>query len=176
MARGILAALIVALLAGCASAPPPKVPSMQERVEQVKFRLYVLVEEQRHRLNADAKPLALDPELVTAAQVHSEDMAKKRSFDTMNPDGNPAVNTLLADPTFQGFVAENSAAQYFSPAVGFDPEQMAKGFLDIWLNSPGHKSNLAFAPFNRTGIGVAVNGNAIYAAEVFATDFDIKQH
>ena len=174
MGGRFLVLVFAGLIAGCVSAPP-KAPSIADQVETLKFRLFVLVEEQRHKLNLQALPLALDPELATAAQVHSDDMAKKRSFDVMNPDGNLAVNTLLADPKFRGYVAENSAAQYFTPGLGIDPEAMARGFLEIWLNSPGHRQNLAYGRFDRTGIGVAVNGDAIYAAELFATDLGLPE-
>jgi uncharacterized protein YkwD len=170
--------LLFALFSGACSLvreSPPAPSSVGMQVEALKLRLFILVEEQRHKLNAEARPLALDPELSSAAQVHSDDMAKKRSFDVMNPNGNPAVNTLLADPKFRGFVAENSAAQYFTPAAGINPDMVAQGFLDIWLNSPSHKSNLSFARFDRTGIGIAVSGNMIYAAEVFATDLGLPE-
>jgi uncharacterized protein YkwD len=110
-----------------------------------------------------------------AAQTHSEDMARKRSFDVGNPNGNLAVNSLLADPKFRGFVGENSAAQYFTPAAGFDPDTYARGFLDIWLKSPDHRTNLMYEAFDKTGIGIAVNGDAIYAAELFATDLGLPE-
>ncbi len=171
----LICALFLAACAYFSKEPPPAPPPMAEQIEAVKFRLFVLVEEQRHRLNSEARPLALDPELSTAAQVHSDDMARKMSFDAMNPNGNPAVNALLGDPKFRGYVAENSAAQYFTPGTAIDPDALAKVFLDIWLNSPGHKSNLAFARFDRTGIGIAVSGNTIYAAELFATDLGLPE-
>jgi uncharacterized protein YkwD len=137
----------------------------------IKSRLLVLVSEERAR--AGAKTLRLDPQLIDAAQAHSDDMARKRSFDAMNPDGNLAVNLLLRDPRFGGFVAENSAAQYFSPARGMDPDTLAQGFLQIWLASPSHRLNVVYRDFDRAGIGIAVSGNTIYAATVFATDYGL---
>ena len=171
------AALLMAFaLAACAGASTQKIaPPMDDRIAALKERLFVLVEAERHRLNERAKPLILDPELMRAAQGHSEDMAKKHSFDVGNPDGNLAVNTLLADPKFRGFVGENSAAQYFTPSAGFDPDTYARGFLDIWLKSPDHRTNLMYEAFDKTGIGVAVDGNAIYAAELFATDLGLPE-
>jgi len=171
---GIL--LVAFVLAACASAPAPKTPpTLESQVGLLKERLFVLVDAERHRLNEQAKPLILDSELMRAAQSHSEDMARKRSFDVGNPDGNLAVNSLLADPKFRGFVGENSAAQYFTPAAGFDPETYARGFLDIWLKSPDHRTNLTYGAFDKTGIGIAVNGDAIYAAELFATDLGLPE-
>ena len=161
---------VAVLLAACASLRPP--PSYDQQVAAIKARLLVLVEQERAK--AGAKSLRLDPQLAAAAQAHSNDMARKRSFDAMNPDGNLAVNILLRDPRFGGFVAENSAAQYFTPAAGINPDAMAAGFLQIWLASPSHRQNVVYREFDRTGIGVAVNGNAVYAATLFATDFGLR--
>jgi uncharacterized protein YkwD len=173
--------LILALVLGaCASrAPqalaPQAAPALAAQVAALKERLFVLVETERHRLNSQAKELILDPALMQAAQTHSDDMATKRSFDVDDPKGNLAINTLLADPKFRGFVGENAAAQYFTPGVRIDPESYARGFLDIWLKSPDHKMNLIYAAFDKTGIGIAVSGNTIYAAELFATDLGLPE-
>ena len=172
-----LACLTLAgFLAACASAPQAGMTlPVEDQVSALKERLLVLVEAERERLNGDAKPLILDPELMRAAQTHSEDMAKKGSFDSGNPDGNLAVNILLGDPKFRGFVGENSAAQYFTPGTRIDPDKYARGFLDIWLKSPDHKMNLSYPRFDKTGIGIAIGGNAIYAAELFATDLGLPE-
>jgi hypothetical protein len=35
--------------------------------------------------------------------------------------------------------------------------------------------NLIYPAFDKTGIGIAVNGNTIYAAELFATDLGLPE-
>lgn len=173
--RSLFYAIVVA---GCAARPvPTPIPpvSLDSQLSAVKERLFVLVEAERERLNNGAKPLILDPELMRAAQIHSDDMAMKNSFDVGNPKGNVAVNALLTDPKFRGFVGENSAAQYFTPGVPIDPQVFASGFLKIWQDSPDHRMNLAFPGFDRTGIGLAISGNTIYAAELFATDLGLPE-
>ena len=165
MMTRVVVLLIAVLLAACAGLRPP---SYEQQVAAIKSRLLVLVAAEREK--AGAKSLRIDPQLAFAAQAHSDDMAKKRSFDSMNPDGNLAVNILLRDPRFGGFVAENSAAQYFSPRSGIDPDAMAQGFLQIWLASPSHRLNVVYKEFDRAGIGIAVSGNTIYASTVFATE------
>ena len=82
---------------------------------------------------------------------------------------------LLGDPKFRGFVGENSAAQYFTPGTRIDPDKFARGFLEIWLKSPDHKMNLTYPRFDKTGIGIAIGGNTIYAAELFATDLGLPE-
>lgn len=168
MMTRVVVLFVAVLLAACAGV---RGPSYEQQLAVMKTRLLVLVAEERAR--AGAKSLRLDPQLVAAAQAHSDDMARKRSFDAMNPDGNLAVNILLRDPRFGGYVAENSAAQYFTPAAGLDPDVMARGFLNIWLGSPSHRQTVVYRDFDRAGIGIAVNGNQVYAAAVFATDFGL---
>lgn len=164
------------LVIGCAAKPLPMAPlPLNAQLDAVKARLFVLVEGERERLNTAAKPLILDPELMRAAQIHSDDMAMKNSFDVDNPDGNVAVNVLLENPKFRGFVAENSAAQYFTPGRPIDAVSFARGFLSIWENSPDHRMNLVYPGFDRTGIGIAVSGNTVYAAELFATDLGLPE-
>ena len=163
-------------LCGCAVRPMATVqPPIDVQLVAVKDRLFVLVEAERERLNNGAKPLMLDPELVRAAQIHADDMAMKHSFDANNPDGNVAVNTLLMNPKFRGFVGENSAAQYITPGKPIDPQSFARGFLTIWENSPDHRSNMMYPGFERTGIGITVSGNMVYAAELFATDLGLPE-
>ncbi len=171
--RGLALAL---MLCGCAVRPTTTVqPPLQTQLEAVKERLFVLVEAEREREKNGAKPLIIDPELVHAAQTHSDDMATKHSFDVGNPDGNLAINTLLTNPKFRGYVAENSAAQYFTPGTPLDAQRFAQGFLSIWENSPDHRQNLTWPGFERTGIGITADGNMVYAAELFATDLGLPE-
>lgn len=168
---------LACLLAGCVAtqpAPPPP-PALSAQLDAVKAQLFVLVEAERERIGSGTKPLIIDPELTRAAQTHSDDMAMKNSFDLDNPDGNVAVNKLLENPKFAGFVGENSAAQYFTPGVPIDPHSFAMGFLKIWEDSPDHRINLTFPGFDRTGIGITVTGNTVYAAELFATDLGLPE-
>jgi uncharacterized protein YkwD len=170
------AALLACLVAGCVTKPvaPAQVP-LQVQLNEVKEQLFVLVEAERERLNGAAKKLMIDAELTHAAQTHADDMAMKHSFDVDNPEGNVAVNTLLLNPKFRGYVAENSAAQYFTPGEPIDVQRFAQGFLSIWANSADHRMNIEFPLFERTGIGITVSGNMVYAAELFATDLGLPE-
>ena len=174
--KAFLGLICVIFVVGCAARPMATAPlPLNAQLDAVKERLFVLVEAEREGLPTAAKPLILDPELMRAAQTHSDDMAMKNSFDVDNPEGNVAINVLLQNPKFRGFVAENSAAQYFTPGSPIDPQRFAQGFLTIWENSPDHRMNLFYPGFERTGIGIAVRGNTIYAAELFATDLGLPE-
>lgn len=156
------------LLAGCASASLPVPPPA--RLAEIKRQIYVHIAEERAKLNGEAHALALDPELAAAAQAHSDSMAKRRAFDAGGAETNVAIRQLAASPTFRGYVAENTAMQYYAPKAVFDPDALARIFVGLWLESAEHRANIAFATFEKTGIGIAVTGNRIYAAELFAVD------
>lgn len=174
--RFAAAAVLACFFAGCATRPaPPAQTPLQTQLNEVKQQLFLLVEAERQRLNSAAKPLMLDTELTHAAQTHADDMARKHSFDVDNPEGNVAVNTLLLNPKFRGYVAENSAAQYFTPGTPIDVQRFAEGFLSIWTNSADHRMNIEFPGFERTGIGLTVSGNMVYAAQLFATDLGLPE-
>jgi len=56
----------------------------------------------------------------------------------------------------------------FIPELG--KALFAKRFLETWMNSRPHRDNFAFADYDRTGVGAAVNGDTVYVAQLFATD------
>jgi uncharacterized protein YkwD len=180
MLRALALSIALALLlAGCAStrmpaALPASPPPIASQLSDLQTGLFVHVAQWRQENVKGAKPLALDPELTRAAQKHCDAMAKNNAFDPGNPDGNIAINTLMENPDFGGFVGENVAAQHFEPAYGFQPDATAQRFLEIWLMSPQHETNMAFASFDRVGIGAAVTGNTIYVSLVFASDLGLK--
>jgi uncharacterized protein YkwD len=159
------------MLAACATPPPePAPPDIKALLFEMKEHMYLYIAEERQKLNADAMSLRRDPLLDAAAQAHSEAMAERQAFDEDGSDENIAIQRLAANPNFQGFVGENSAMQYFYPEQGFDPETFAQSLVDQWLQSEGHRANIEYANFALTGIGVAANGNEIYAAGLFATE------
>jgi len=166
--RRILVLLLALALGACAGVSRP--PPLAEQMAAVQLRLFILVEEKRHRLDERSKPLMLDPQLVAAAQAHADAMAKVHVMDGKNGDENPAIHALMADPKFQGFVGENVAQQFYNASQGIDVDKFAQAYLEIWLNSEGQKRNLTFYFFNRTGIGIATDGKAIYVSEIFAAD------
>ena len=73
---------------------------------------------------------------------------------------------------FQGLLGENLAAQHYVKQSGVDVEEFAQRFLDEWIKSQPHRDNLAFADYNRTGVGAAVNGDTVYVAQLFAFNLD----
>lgn len=157
-----------------APAPAP-VPPLAEQLHALESRILVHVEEARAKLDAGTKPLAVDPELTAAARAHSAAMAARKAFDAGSADTNVAIERLAASPDFQGYVGENSAMEYFTPGRAIDPDAYAKAFVAQWLASPAHKKTLGYRGYDSIGIGVAANGNEIYAAQLFAAHIGVKR-
>jgi uncharacterized protein YkwD len=174
-AQGACFAAVVLLAQACAHAPasaPPPDPRVQ--LVQLEMRIFELVQAERRKIDPSAKSLALDNELIDVARAHSQDMATKRYLAHKSPNGETAADLIMnADDKWQGLLGENLAAQHFVVNRGFDVETFAHRFVDSWLASPSHKDNLAFAPYDRAGVGAAINGDTIYVTELFATDLGL---
>ena len=139
------------------------------------MRIFALVQDERHRLDPKARTLALDSELVGVARRRSEDMAAKSYIAHRAPDGETSASLIMdEDSDFQGLLGENMAAQYFTPAAGVDVDTFARRFVKMWLDSPGHRDNLSFAAYDRSGVGAAVSGNLIYVTQLFATNLGLR--
>jgi uncharacterized protein YkwD len=171
--RGILIAGLSLVLAACASTPPPPPPpDPATQMSALESRINTLIEEQRLKLNPDAAPLALDSELVGIARKRSADMAARNSF--ANDDTHVSATMMMdEDTTFQGLLGENVAAQHYTKQSGVDVDAFAKRFVDTWLASDSHRTNLMLKNYNRTGVGAAVNGDTVYVTQLFATDLGL---
>ena len=176
MTKFVMIALAFLAVAGCAAVPEaPQPPDPKVQMTALENRIAALIEEQRLKLDPDAKPLALDPELADIARARAGDMAAKNYLAHAAPNGDTSATLLMAqDAKWQGLLGENLAAQHYVKQSGVDVEQFAQRFLDEWMKSQPHRDNLAFAGYDRTGVGAAVNGDTVYVAQLFASDLGIK--
>jgi uncharacterized protein YkwD len=137
-------------------------------------RIFALVQDERHRINPDAKPLVFDPELFGVAEQRSRDMAANNYIAHASPKGVSAPALIMdEDQSFQGLLGENLVAQPFNKQFGIDVDTYARNLVDTWLASPAHKANLAYAPYDRSAVGAAVGGDTIYVIQLFATDLGL---
>lgn len=148
----------------------------EEITASLEARVFTLVVQERRRIDPDAKPLVLDPQLAQVAREHSEDMAKKNYVAHANPEGETTASMLMdRDVKFRGILGENIASQNYNTEQRMDLDEFAQRFVDTWLASEDHKANLAYAPYERTGIGIAVNSHAIYVTQLFASDLGLPE-
>jgi uncharacterized protein YkwD len=186
MRRLIFIAIAALALAGCGAlpgvAPGPTVPAVapapppdpKTQMTALETKIEALIEEQREKLDPKAKALAIDPELVRIARARASDMADKNYLAHAAPNGDTSASLLMTqDAKWQGLLGENLAAQHYVPQSGVDPDVFAQRFVDTWMNSQPHRDNLAFASYDRTGVGAAVNGDTVYVAQLFATDLGL---
>ena len=178
MTRFAISALTLLLLAGCASteqAVGPAPPDPQTQMAPLALRIAVLVEEQRLKLDPNAKALAIDPELTKIAEIRARDMAKKNYLAHAAPNGDTSASLLMKqDARWQGLLGENLAAQHYTKQSGVVVDDFARRFLDEWLKSPPHRDNMIFANYDHAGVGAAVNGDTVYVAILFSTDMGLK--
>lgn len=169
--------LAVLTLAGCAAPPSeaPPVPDPKTQMGALESRIAVLVEEQRHKLDPKARPLAIDPELSQVARARASDMATQNYLAHAAPNGDTSASLLMKqDAQWQGLLGENLAAQHYTRQGGVTVEEFAQRFLDEWLKSPPHRDNMVFADYDHAGVGAAVNGDTVYVAVLFSTDMGLK--
>ena len=141
----------------------------------LETRIAILVEEQRHKLDPKAKPLAIDPELSEIARARASDMAAKNYLAHAAPNGDTSASLLMKqDAKWQGLLGENLAAQHYPKESGVVVEDFARRFLEEWLKSPPHRDNMIFANYDHAGVGAAVNGDTVYVAILFSTDMGLK--
>jgi uncharacterized protein YkwD len=88
-------------------------------------------------------PLGFDPQLATAAQTHSQNMAIQDFFSHTGLEGSNIGDRV--DATGYDFftAGENIAAGYSTPEI----------VVDGWINSEGHRANLLNPDFTEIGVG-----------------------
>ncbi|MFF5110112.1 CAP domain-containing protein [Streptosporangium sp. NPDC000509] len=104
-------------------------------------------------------PLISDPQLRSAAQGHSDDMAAKNYFSHTSQDGRDMTARIKAS----GFSpmrawAENIAMGQRTPA----------DVVTAWMNSSGHRANIMNCAYTHLGVGVANSSRGIYWTQNFA--------
>src|ERR1700704_6907742 len=138
MIRAAFPLLAALLLAACATldggektAAPPPLPDPKTQMGALESRIAVLVEEQRHRLDPSARPLAFDPELARIARARASDMAAKNYLAHAAPNGDTSASLLMQqDEKWQGLLGENLAAQHYTKQSGVAVDEFPPRFLD----------------------------------------------
>ena len=167
--RIAIVALISAFVLAAAAPSPTRSPaSMARAIEQAEALIAKGIDGARAELAPDAPKLVRNGELDRIARIRSEAIAKGVDpFAHEDSKGNPAATDMMRDRISPyGAFGENIMYDYHSRAP-FDPERFAKTAVQGWLDSPGHRANILSPDFDRSGIGVAINGGYTYATQVF---------
>lgn len=106
-----------------------------------------LTNAQRELLNA--QPLAVNIDLMNAAQAKAENMVKDQYFSHNSPDGT-APWKFITDTGYSYLEAGENLAM---------TNQTNESVVTGWMNSPAHRDNVTNKNFTETGIGVAYYGD-----------------
>jgi uncharacterized protein YkwD len=103
--------------------------------------------------------LILAPKLDETAQDFAEFMARTDKYGHAADGKQPAARAKQHgyDPCI---VAENIAYQYRS--AGFSTQELAHGFVQGWMDSPGHRKNMLDADVTETAVAIAQSGKSGY--------------
>ncbi len=152
----------------------------------VEARVAELVNAERAR--AGLPLLATDPKLADIARRHSADMATRKFFDHVSPDGkDPERRGLDA-----GYPCRRSHGSYVTHGLGenifqsavfssvtfgsagvrsyqwMSVDEIARQVVEGWMSSEGHRENVLKRGFERQGIGVAITaGGKVYVTQDF---------
>jgi uncharacterized protein YkwD len=167
--RIVFVALVsVLMLAAAAPAPTPSPASLVRAIQEAEDLIAKGIDEARAELKPDAPKLVRNGELDRIARLRSNAMAKGIDpFAHEDSKGNPAATDMMRDRISPyGAFGENIMYEFHSQAE-FNPKSFAKAAVDEWLKSPGHRANILSPDYDRSGIGVALNGGMAYATQVF---------
>ncbi|MEU4830434.1 CAP domain-containing protein [Streptosporangium sp. NPDC023615] len=111
------------------------------------------------RQKGGCAPLVSDPQLRSAAQGHSDDMAAKNYFSHTSQDGRTMTDRINAS----GFSPKRAWAENI--AMG---QRTPADVVSAWMNSSGHRANIMNCGYTHLGVGVANSPRGIYWTQNFA--------
>ncbi|MEU9453982.1 CAP domain-containing protein [Streptomyces sp. NPDC048277] len=120
------------------------------QAELARTRTEVVDLTNRERTRAGLRALAVDPQLATAAQTYSTDMATRDFYSHTSPEGTQPWDRAAAAGSRRRTIGENIACG----------QRSAAEVVDGWMNSPGHRANILKPDFTHIGIGFAGGGRA----------------
>ena len=112
--------------------------------------------------------LDYDPRLQAAAINHSEEMYRLNYFSHTSPVSENSEMTQRIRS--EGIAYFKSAGENL--AMGPLSDDIAERFIQMWMDSPGHRDNLLTEAYRFTGVGVYGEGDRIYATQLFSERVD----
>jgi len=155
--------------------------------KKIEQRIHYYVNQERSE--EGLPPLSFDRELQEIARGHSRDMAEEEYFSHISLDG-VAVEGRYENAGYDCEIhtetrgrtriyqtgGENIAQSYWQTQIAtqsgetvfFDTNDgIARGIVNQWMNSSGHRENLLQEYWRNEGIGVYKDGDAVYATQNF---------
>ena len=127
-----------------------------------------LARETFERANAERRirgvaPCVWSETLATAAEMHSQDMAERNSFEHESPK--PGQRTV-EDRVVAAGGARVGAAENIFWAGGLAQAKVPKATVEEWMASSAHSDNLLNSQFLTMGIGIVHKGREFWVTQV----------
>lgn len=124
------------------------------------------IHDEVNQVHADhgLEALAFDDELAAVAREHSEDMAERGYFSHTSPEGETVGDRYAAAGISCEAWGENIL---YNGHGGESPEVIAERSVQQWLDSEPHRENILSDGWDSQGIGVATDGDELYATQNF---------
>lgn len=103
------------------------------------------------------RALVPNAQLVKAAQLKADDMAKNGYFAHRSPQGKSLVTFINQVKYPYSIAGENLAQGYGS----------TESLVYAWMHSPTHKANILEASYTETGIAIAQGKNGLLVVQMF---------
>jgi len=134
------------------------------RGKMAKIERFVHRQVNNRRRDSGGDNLRGHPELITTAQAHARDMARRGFYDHANPDGKS-----VGDRVPGRVVSENIAKVYDN---GHHPHGVGAKAVDQWMDSTGHRENILDAGFDWSGVGAWPRDEWVFIVQVYAESCD----
>ncbi len=153
-------------------------------VADLEKKIHALIN--RERKQHGLAPLAMDHALAVIARKHSQDMAVRKYFDHISPDGHDfsyryhqaGYSCSLREGNIIFAGAENIALNHLYDSVTtingeafYDwnsQDRIAETTVQGWMQSPGHRKNILTPQWRNEGIGIVISPDGkVYITQNF---------
>lgn len=161
----LLAALALAVMAPSPAAAGDRTVVRTDKMRAAEAR--ILKDINRIRVHNGRRPLRLDRRTRSVARARSSDMAAKRYFAHVEPDGDNAKRILSRRHIGASEVTEN-----IGHTIGLTLRQGTKRMANWWYHSPPHRRQMLARDINYVGIGIARRGGRFTYTAIFTRSRD----
>ncbi|MGL4772440.1 MAG: CAP domain-containing protein, partial [Clostridium sp.] len=128
-------------------------------IAAVEQEIFHLVNAERR--NAGVPELSYSKTMEKYARIKSKDMGDRGYFDHRNPEGELITEMMKRDGVSYKAWAENIG--YASSSA----RGMAMQFMNMWMDSEGHRKNILSTEYTSLGVGISDHGGKVYATQEF---------
>ncbi len=114
-----------------------------------------------HRVDVGLELLEMDSRLVAAARQHSQEMCDLEYFSHRSPI--PEYESLAMRGKLAGITSYRALGENIASTTAPSPE----AFVEMWMDSEGHRKNILREAFTHIGVGVVDCGGTTYATQMF---------